>query len=130
MDLYRQEILDHYKHPHNFGRIPNAHATTTLFNSACGDTITMDVLLTNDKKTIDDIRFSGEGCAISQASASLLTDHIKGMTISKVLSLDKNSVLAMLNTQLTPTRIKCALLPLEVLQKCILQLEEKKASVV
>ena len=130
MDLYRQDILDHYKHPHNFGRIPNAHATTTLFNSACGDKITMDVQISHDNNTISNVRFSGEGCAISQASASLLTDHIKGMTKSKVLSLNKNSVLALLKTQLTPTRIKCALLPLEVMQKCILQLEEKKVSVV
>lgn len=130
MDLYRQNILDHYKHPHNSGRLPDADASTTLFNSACGDKMTMDIKLGKDGKTVADIRFSGEGCAISQASASLLTDKVKGIAKKKVLALNKETIFDMLNTQLTPSRVKCALLPLEALQKCILQLERKKTAVV
>ncbi|HCM82564.1 MAG: Iron-sulfur cluster assembly protein [Candidatus Gottesmanbacteria bacterium GW2011_GWA2_44_17] len=128
MDLYRQHILDHYKHPHHFGRLPKADISKTLFNSACGDRITMELKLGKDGKTITDIRFSGEGCAISQASASLLTDYVFGMKKTDVMKLQKETVLDMLKTELTPTRIKCALLPLEALQKCILEWE--KATVV
>ena len=119
MDIYRQKILDHYKYPHNFGNLKDADITQTLYNSACGDKITMQVKFGKDKKTITDIRFSGEGCAISQASSSLLTDHVKGMKKETVVNLKKEVVIKLLGTSLTPSRIKCALLPLEVLQKCM-----------
>jgi nitrogen fixation NifU-like protein len=121
MDLYRQQILDHYKHPHNFGHLTQKDHSLTLFNSVCGDKITMEMKFSSDHKTIEAIKFSGVGCAISQASASLLTDVVNHTTIEQTLSLNTDTVLNLLNADLTPSRIKCALLPLEVIQKCILE---------
>jgi len=118
MDLYREIILDHYKHPHNFGHLERSSATGTLYNSACGDTITMEIIVNKEGK-ITDVRFSGEGCAISQASASMLTDIVKGKTKDEIMKLTSKDVIALLQTELTVTRMKCALLPLEVLQKTI-----------
>ncbi len=125
MDIYRQEILDHYKHPHNFGHLPHPDHSVTLFNSACGDKITLELAFDPSKTRVSDVRFSGEGCAISQASASLLTDSVKGKQIAEVLKLSLDDVTALLATPLTPSRVSCALLPLEAIQKCIL--EWKKA---
>lgn len=118
MDIYREIILDHYKHPHNFGHLQKPSATHTLFNSACGDKITMEVKI--DKKgNVTDVRFSGEGCAISQASASMLTDMIKGKTKEEIMELKSSDIFSMLQTELTVSRVKCAVLPLEVLQKTL-----------
>lgn len=119
MDLYRQQILDHYKYPHNFGHLTRKDVSKTLFNSACGDKINMEVKFKGSN--IAEIMFSGEGCAISQASASLLTDYVKGMSKKKALLLSKETVMELLHTDLTPSRVKCALLPLEALKKCILE---------
>ncbi len=118
MDIYRELILDHYKHPHNFGHLSKPTATHTLFNSACGDKITMEIQV--DKKDIvTDIQFSGEGCAISQASASMLTDLVKGKTKKEILKLTSADIFSLLNTELSVSRVKCAVLPLEVLQKAV-----------
>jgi nitrogen fixation NifU-like protein len=124
MDLYRAQILDHNKNPHNFGHLDHPDHSVTLFNSACGDKIIMDVKFGKDGRTVRDIAFSGEGCAVSQASASLLTDYVRGMTKKKVLKLKMQTIMDLLHTTLTPSRMKCALLPLEALQKCILEWEK------
>ena len=118
MDIYREMILDHYKHPHNFGHLKNPSASYTLFNSACGDKITMEVTI-DGKGKVTDVRFSGEGCAISQAAASMLTDMIKGKTKEDIMKLTAADILVLLKTELTASRTKCAVLPLEVLQKTI-----------
>jgi len=118
MDVYREIILDHYKHPHNFGHITRPSASHTLYNSACGDKITMDILV-DTKGVVTDVKFSGEGCAISQASASLLTDLVLGKTKKEILKLNSETVFSLLNTELTASRVKCAVLPLEVLQKAV-----------
>lgn len=119
--MYRQIILDHYKHPCNFGHLnhPDAHATRS--NSACGDVITMEVQFgkKNGNKMISDIRFSGDGCAISQASASMLTMKVQRMSVAHIKRLSAKEILSMLGTTLTPTRVKCALLPLEALQQAV-----------
>jgi len=128
MDLYRQEILDHFKHPHHFGHIPKHDVAVTLFNSACGDKITMEMKFDKKKETIVDICFSGEGCAVSIASASMLTDRMVGMDIKDARDINSACVLKSFGSTLTPSRVKCALLPLEALHKCIL--EQKKASVI
>lgn len=117
MDIYREEILDHYKHPHNFGHLDAPDAKVEEGNVTCGDRIVMEIK-TNKKKIVD-IRFSGEGCAISLASASMLTDKAKGMNVSEVMNLGTSDIMSMLGTQLTPSRIKCALLSLEVLHKAV-----------
>lgn len=119
MDLYRQDILDHYKHPHNFGHLRDADKKETLHNSACGDVVTIEIRFGKKGRVVEDIRFTGEGCAISKASSSLLTDKVKGMKIKDVMKLGKDDIFDLLKTQLTPSRIKCALLPLEAIQKTI-----------
>lgn len=117
MDIYRENILDHYKNPRNFGRLKNPAASYEAGNPLCGDVIGMEIKVRS--KIIDDIKFWGEGCAISQASASILTEKVKGKNLEEIKKIGKEGVLKMLGIQLSPVRLKCALLPLEVLQKAI-----------
>lgn len=117
MSIYQEIILDHSRNPRNYGEIKNPTKTYSLNNSICGDKITIDVEIKNDK--IKKIAFSGQGCVISKASASLLTEYAKGKKISRLIKLDKSTILDMLGIELSPLRLKCALLPLEVLRKVI-----------
>jgi nitrogen fixation protein NifU and related proteins len=120
MDLYRDIILDHYKHPHNMGHLDKPDGSAEAYNTTCGDKIRMEVV--TDKKTqiLKDIRFSGTGCAISQAAASMLTDKVKQMSIARIGKLGTHDMLELIGSTLTPSRIKCATLPLEVLQKALM----------
>jgi len=120
MDIYRELILDHYKHPRNFGHLDTFDVESEENNITCGDKIRMEVKL-KEKNIIDVIRFSGEGCAISQASASMLTEEVTGKSVEDVMQLKTQDILDMLGTELTPTRVKCAVLSLEVLQKAVSQ---------
>lgn len=124
MDLYRDLILDHYKHPRNFGHLPNPDAVVEEGNVTCGDRIVIELRVTRHPLpvTIRDIRFSGEGCAISQAAASMLTEKVKGMSVSQVKKLFRPDIEEMLGVTLTPSRVKCATLPLEVLEKGVISL--------
>ena len=89
-------------------------------NVTCGDKVVIELKIKNSKlKIIEDVAFSGEGCAISQASASMLTEKVKGMTKEQILKLGTSDIIEMLGTALTPSRTKCALLSLEVLQKAV-----------
>ncbi len=124
MDIYREIILDHYKHPRNFGHLTKPSAKIEEDNVTCGDRIVMEILV-DKKKVIEDIRFSGEGCAISQASASMLTEKVKGKTLKNAMDISSAQIFEMIGTTLTPSRTKCATLPLEVLQKAILSLKHK-----
>ncbi|OGG01388.1 hypothetical protein A2Z33_02485 [Candidatus Gottesmanbacteria bacterium RBG_16_52_11] len=119
MDIYRDIILDHYKNPRNFGTLDGHNAAAEEFNATCGDRIRMEIRIsgTGEGATVSDIRFSGVGCAISQAAASMLTERAKGMKVRELLTLKGNYMLDMLDTRLTPSRVKCATLPLEVIQK-------------
>ena len=117
MDIYRQTILDHYKHPRNFGHLTRPDAKVEEGNVTCGDRVVMEIK--SRKGTITDIRFSGEGCAISQASASMLTEKVKGKKVLDVMKLRAGDIVEMLGTTLTPSRTKCATLPLEVLTKAL-----------
>ena len=121
MDLYREIILDHYKHPRNFGHLDKPDVVMEEGNVTCGDRIVMEIKY---KGTIEDIRFNGEGCAISQASASMLTEKVKGMSRKQMRKLSRIDIEEMLGTTLTPSRVKCATLPLEVLQKAMVSLNE------
>lgn len=116
-DIYREIILDHFKNPRNFGKLENPSSSFSLYNSACGDKIEIDISL--KEKKIADIKFRGEGCAISMASASMLTEKVMGKNIPEIKKVNTEDILKMLGITLTPTRLKCALLPLEVLQKAI-----------
>ena len=117
MNIYEENILDHYKNPRNKGIIKkptNYHKET---NPLCGDEVEFFAIIKNKK--IIDLKFNSSGCAISQASASMIAEFAKGKNISLIKKMNKNNVLKMLNVTLTVPRIKCALLPLEVLHKTI-----------
>ena len=112
--FYREYILDHYKNPRNYGRLEHPDITHEEDNPLCGDVVGMDFRIKDG--VIEDIRFHGRGCAISQASASLLTERLKGIALEAAKKIDKNDVLGELGIQISPARIKCALLPLKVLK--------------
>lgn len=122
MDIYQEQILDHYRNRRNFGHLDKPSASLELTNSLCGDSLGMEIKfkIQNSKfKVIEDIRFWGEGCAISQATASMLTEKVKGKTFLEIEKLKYEDLKKMLGIELSPARMKCALLPLEVLQKVI-----------
>jgi nitrogen fixation NifU-like protein len=112
--FYREYILDHYKNPRNYGRLEHADITHEEDNPLCGDVVGMDFQIKNGM--IEDIKFHGRGCAISQASASLLTERIKGLSLDDAKKINKDDVLGELGIDISPARIKCALLPLKVLK--------------
>ncbi len=123
MDLiYREQILEHYKHPFNFGVLDNPSSEASDNIVSCGDSLSMQVLVKNKSSLVADIKFQGSGCAISIASASMLTESVKGQKIGDLKNLSKNDILTMLGIELSPTRVKCALLSLEVLHKTLNQL--------
>jgi nitrogen fixation NifU-like protein len=113
-DLYRDYILEHYRRPHNFGVLDNATATQEGANPLCGDRITLQLRVIGDQ--IAAVGFTGRGCAISQASASLLTDEVKGKEVDAAAAMKASDVLDLLGIEISPARMKCALLSLETLQ--------------
>src|SRR5690349_19447172 len=113
-DLYRDYILEHYRRPHNFGVLDNATATQEGANPLCGDRITMQLRVRDGQ--IAAVGFTGRGCAISQASASLLTDEIKGKPVESAAGMSPDDVLDLLGIEISPARMKCAMLSLETLQ--------------
>lgn len=120
MDLYQEEILDHYRHPHHHGTLPDADIVRTERNSSCGDELTFYLKFANEK--IADISFEGQGCAISQAAASMLTDELVGKSKKDIAKLQKDDVLKLLGTvSLTPTRLQCALLPLQAVTNAVVR---------
>lgn len=116
-DLYRQYILEHYREPRNHGRLeqPDVHVAET--NPLCGDRIEMDLRLDGDR--VAEVRFDGRGCAISQASASMLTEKIEGATLDDLRALRPNDIFEMLGVEIGPARQRCALLSLRVLHEGI-----------
>jgi nitrogen fixation NifU-like protein len=116
-DLYRDYILEHYRRPHNFGLIETPTASFEGSNPLCGDRITMQLGIRDG--VVDRVGFTGRGCAISQASASLLTDEIKGKPLADVVKLGSDDVLDLLGIEISPARMKCATLSLDTLQHAI-----------
>jgi nitrogen fixation NifU-like protein len=113
-DFYRDYILEHYRHPRNFGTLERPDVAAEDINPLCGDQIRMELKL--EDGVVSDVRFSGKGCAISQASASMLTERIKGMNLADVAKLSKDAVLEDVGIGISPTRMKCAMLGLRVLK--------------
>jgi nitrogen fixation NifU-like protein len=114
--LYREVILDHYKNPRGHGVIEGADAEAEGLNPLCGDEVSIYVSLEDDGETIDEVKFSGRGCAISQAATSMLTEMVQGRSATEVATLDKDELLEEIGIPLTPIRLKCALLGLGVLK--------------
>ena len=117
-DLYRDEILEHYRQPHNFGTLDAPDATYEGNNPLCGDRITM-MLSVDDDGNVSDVAFSGRGCAISQASPSHLTDEIKGRSVAEVETMRNQDILDLLGIEISPARLKCALLSLDTVQHAL-----------
>ena len=115
-DLYRDNLLDHYENPRHHGTIEHADISHQESNPLCGDTIHIDIKLGEDGKHIDDIAFTGDGCIISQASASMLLEQIAGKTLDDAQKLDTKDVLDLIGVPLTTNRVKCAALSLKVLK--------------
>jgi nitrogen fixation NifU-like protein len=114
-DLYREEILQHYKRPHNWGPMDAPDLQAEDHNPLCGDQLKV-MLKVDDGGTVRDIRFEGHGCAISQAAASMASDEVKGMPVEELLRLDRAFILDLLGIDISATRMKCALLSLKVLK--------------
>jgi len=114
--MYREVILDHYRNPRGHGAMDEPDAEAEGMNPLCGDEVTIFVSLAEDGATIDDAKFSGRGCAISQAATSMLTELVKGRSATEVATLPKEELLEEIGIPLTPIRLKCALLGLGVLK--------------
>lgn len=121
-DLYRENIIDHFRHPRHKGHLdaPDVHFHDV--NPFCGDEITIELKLEGDR--VQEAVFDGKGCAISQASASMLIEEIQGKTLEEVKALDKDDILEMLGIPIGPVRLKCALLSLKVLKAGVWGMEE------
>ncbi|MDZ7849858.1 MAG: iron-sulfur cluster assembly scaffold protein [Halodesulfurarchaeum sp.] len=115
-DMYRQQILDHYKNPRNYGELAEPTFSHRGHNPSCGDDLEFDVELADDGETIESVAFRGEGCAISQAGASLLGQQLPGMTLEEVQELEREDMVDLLGGEISPMRIKCAVLAEKVVQ--------------
>ncbi len=116
-DLYRELILDHYKNPRNFGTLKHPVCSAHKNNPLCGDELTVELNIKDG--SVADVKFSGQGCAISIASASMLSEKVMSASVSDLKRLTKDDIVNMLGTTFTPARLKCALLSLEVLQQAV-----------
>ena len=125
-DLYRDYILEHYRRPHNFGVIEEPTASFEGSNPLCGDRITMQLGIENG--VVERVGFTGRGCAISQASASLLTDEIKGKPLSDVAAYRADDLLDLLGIDISPARLKCAMLSHDTLQKALAETDSAPAA--
>ncbi len=124
-DLYRDYILEHYRHPHNFGVLETPTASYEGSNPLCGDRITMFLGISDG--IVRDVAFTGRGCAISQASASLLTDEIKGKTVEEVEAMTPDDLLDLIGIEISPARLKCALLSLDTVAHALADEAAEKA---
>ena len=113
-DLYREQILEHYKRPHHWGELENPDMEYFDTNPLCGDELRVQIKVADGK--VEDVAFSGHGCAISQASASMTSEEVVGMPVDELLKLDRSFVLELLGIDISATRMKCALLSLKVLK--------------
>jgi nitrogen fixation protein NifU and related proteins len=124
-NLYRDFILEHYREPHNRGVLEPHDLQFFDSNPTCGDEMSMTVRLDEARQRVTDIAFDGRGCAISQASASILTDELRGLSVDELRAIDPKHVVANLGVPIGPARLKCALLPYKVLQGAVMGAEAR-----
>ena len=124
MDIYREQILDHYRHPHNWGLQEGSDVQERGYNSLCGDEVTVQLSLNQD--SVQSMRFEGKGCAVSMAAASLLSDYVTGKSVEEVRQIDAEQIQTLLGTQLPPVRLKCGLLALKAVQLGLEQLYDAR----
>ena len=119
-NIYHEDLLDEAKNPNNYGELENPDLVSTQYNASCGDVITVSVKLSADKKKINDIKWKGQGCVISQASMSVLSEKIKGFTVDKILNLTSDEILVELGlNEISVGRVKCLNLGLSAVKKLI-----------
>ncbi|HLD88642.1 MAG TPA: SUF system NifU family Fe-S cluster assembly protein [Candidatus Nanoarchaeia archaeon] len=121
--IYREQIMEHYRNPQNYGHLDSFSFAQKESNPFCGDEIELEVKLEGDR--ISDIKFSGSGCSISRASASMLTEFVKGKSLNDVKALKRDDILDLMEMPLGPVRIKCAVISLIALKNGIRIYEEK-----
>jgi nitrogen fixation NifU-like protein len=126
MNLYKEEMLDHYRYPRNRGTLDQPDFCSGEVNPSCGDSVEITGKITD--AVFGELFFTGTGCVISQATASMLVEHFQGKSIELALQADKEVILALIGIELGPTRLKCALLPLIALQQGIKWYQQKQAS--
>lgn len=118
-DLYHQDILDHYQHPDNFGKLDHPDQVIKETNASCGDSFTFYVVLDNQKSKIQNLTFEGSGCAISTAACSKLTTYLKGKPVGEITKLTPEFMQNLIGAPITPLRLKCLLLPAKALSRLI-----------
>ena len=123
-NLNMEVLLDHYRSPRNYGKIESPSADIVEYNPVCGDAIQLTIRIANGK--IEDIKFIGRGCSVSQGSASMLTEKVKGMSLADAMKINPGQVIENIGLNLGPSREKCALLSLNALHKSIRKFEEGK----
>jgi nitrogen fixation NifU-like protein len=127
MDLYRENILDHYRNPRNWGLQDDYTVNEEGINTLCGDKIVIQVDVVEGK--IRNMRFEGEGCAISRAAASLLSENVKGQSVKKIEDMSIKNVEELLGVEVPPMRVKCAILALETMQLALACYEKKHSNI-
>lgn len=121
--IYREQLMEHYKHPQNRGKMEHPDVETTENNPLCGDVIDMQLRVKDGK--IRDVKFDGSACAVSIAASSVLTEEVMGKTLEQAKRMSKDELIKLLGVQLTTSRVKCAALPLEALHNLIKQYESE-----
>jgi len=124
MDIYQENLIDHYNNPRNYGSFDKASTAAKAENVSCGDSINIELMMSGKK--ISDIRFNGEGCAVCIASTSLLTEFVKGKNLDQCKNLSYSDIKSLLGVELSPSRIKCASIGLEALKLAIKNIDSAK----
>jgi nitrogen fixation protein NifU and related proteins len=122
-ELYQDELLDHYKHPRNFGELPHPTCRIAETNATCGDALTLDIITEGEGETavVTDVRFRGIGCCVSIAASSKLTEHIKGKTVAELQQIDLKFMQDLIGTIISPGRVKCLTLSAKALMRALNQ---------
>lgn len=123
-EYYKQLIIDHYKSPRNYGRIHNAVFTSEARNISCGDKLRVDVVVSANG-TLEDVKYEGEGCSISIASMSILSEKIVGKSVEEILNIESKDILLSLGMTEDSGRVKCALLGIEAVKKAVKSIRRK-----